>query len=405
VRSLAQSPSDILISLQYAVYHGRTEVVAELIKGGADVDAAVDSDMFTALEVATAFKRIDTVRLLLKEGASQEHRNTANCSSAMLCWSNIYDKQAVRPIDLFNLLREYALRDLDNANTDGRTILHAASENVDSCQIQALVNLEIDIHHLDICGYAAINDATFYGNHSTFSALALQYNTEADHGLKKVALSPLHSTIAGKDSYLRRNANSWGHSTKKYRDLKPFKMLISEDYDPILTDSDVAACWSPPATERCGEYDMIMKDLLRRTIDTEARVNFSGRSEPYIEMGWNIPRELMGREVTARELAATYGPATEAWYLGLLHSCDMLKAPADIDRLRELNERGQDATGCVYGGDERPDETYVNFPGDVGQGSGTSGVALEACNGPNRSSMNHALDEVDHFWDAEEFFV
>jgi ankyrin repeat protein len=63
-------PEDSKNALHVASEHGFVDIVSELIKNGAHVNASTGSDHETALTLATRGQHIQAVRLLLDHGAS-----------------------------------------------------------------------------------------------------------------------------------------------------------------------------------------------------------------------------------------------------------------------------------------------------------------------------------------------
>jgi hypothetical protein len=287
--------------------------VSALIDSGIDIDIPVDSDMFTALETATAFNHVNVVRYLLKRGASQSQRNLFGLSPAMLCWNNGHPEGQASSLDIFKLLCDNDFQELNAANVDGRTVLHIASESADGPQIESLLRLGSNVRHLDICKYSPVNDATFYGNYSSYRALTSNTDEGVPESRNRDGWSSIHSTLAGKDELLNA-VRKWtdGHQQSS----QPFWLLGK-------TGSGKSTTFTR-SISRKPEHDDILKDLLERGEHLHSQVQRIPRFNSYIEVGWNIPPTLRGREVTAHQLAAGYGPATESWFLGMLRKCSLL---------------------------------------------------------------------------------
>lgn len=116
--------------------------MAELLENGTDIDdGTVDRLQSTALEVAVVRGQIDIIRLLVSQGASQDHLNSRGWSPPRLCWYR-WPKDSISGVNIFNILGEYALQDV-NSNDSGYH-LHTAALYRGAAEICYLIRLGLD---------------------------------------------------------------------------------------------------------------------------------------------------------------------------------------------------------------------------------------------------------------------
>lgn len=236
-------------------------------------------------------------------------------------------------MDVFKLLAENECYGIDAH----KTLTLAAIEACGS-QIESLVHLGGNVHHYGNDWPAPMHVAGFNGNHSTYMATSLHYRDIDFKHDTKLCRWLLLMTIAGKVC----------HSIH-------------------LSKGDV------PCPEQPRDFDKIMMNMLQRGVDPEAWLYL-----PNLKLRW-IPTAMQGRNVRAGEFAAAHGPDIEAWYLRMLRNCNLLKAHANVQRLRELDKTGYGTAGFILENGHDQDEP---------KGDG-------AIDDPD-------TDEFDQFWDAEE---
>lgn len=352
------------------------DIVAELLSVGVDVDAKIYSrwgTSRTALNVAVKHKHVDIVRLLLQHGASQDHVLDLEHSSAMWCWLSGSDLTKISPLEMFRILNEAACQDMSAKNLDGRTALHIASESGTDSDINALLSLGSVVHSLDIVGYAPINDATFYGNFATYSALVGHYDANSFKDWDSIGWSLLHSTVAGKELHDRKSLRENSCSTAQPR-----------------------------------EHGKILRDILERGANPRTTVVLP--RDWFVQDGWNVPWALRGHQATAQELAAAYGRELEEWYLGILRDCGLLDICQHNQELHDPGVAENCCNRCVPQVGDGTDDDGV----EVGTSKGIvgDGYALKQEYGEVDAGINLDEDstscrlsetgETEQFWDAEE---
>lgn len=312
---------------------GKVEVVAELLDCGCDIDAITGWNIRTALMKSSELKDLDMVRFLLQRGASTDPVDYAGYPAGSLCWRRSDHISKHSSMDVFKLLTEN-----DCSGIDAHKTLTLAAMEACGSQIESLVHLGGNVHHYGNDWPAPMHVAGFNGNHSAYMATSLHYqDIDFKHDMN-LCRWLLLMTIAGKVC----------HSTH-------------------LSKGDV------PCPEQPRDFDKIMMNMLQRGVDPEAWLYL-----PNLKLRW-IPAAMQGRNARAGEFAAAHGPDIEAWYLRMLRNCSLLKAHADVRRLRELNKTGY----------------------------GTAGFTLENGHDQHEPKGDGAIDdpdtdEVDQFWDAEE---
>jgi hypothetical protein len=322
-----------LMSVQCAALTGQTEVIAELMW-------------------SSHRKDLDTVRFLLQRGASADHFCNGGYGAGVLCWEAGDDMTTHSSLDVFNLLAEDSYLEMDELLNHPFQMLAFAAVNACGVQIDALARLVSDVHCNETtesdARYVAILTAARHGNHSAYLALVSYYDENVFRDYIEFASKLLFETIIGRLFFLN---------------------------NPSAFDG------------RHSEHDEVITDMFQRGVGPRARLRVSDSNET-----WRPPG-IHDEEFEADKLAAALGPATEAWYLGLLHHCGLL-AHEELQRLRELAETGHVAAGFVYEIAEERDEVNDSGLGQKDIYTDIDGVS-------RRSSVSEA-DEANQFWDAEE---
>jgi hypothetical protein len=254
-------------------------------------------------------------------------------------------------MDVLNLLTESSIFDVNDNKCRAASLCITAAGGCGP-QIDTLIRLGADVHLDEDIGVAAIYFAALAGNYLTYSALALYYDEDAFKNDTEFASELLLNTIYGRLRHLDETASL---------DLEGYR--------------------SSP------EHDKIMIDMFQRGVGPRTKLHMANSV-----FDWRAPG-IHDEEFEANKLAAALGPATEAWYLGILHHCGLL-AHGELQRLRELAEAGHVAAGFVYEIAEESDEVnHSNF--------GEEGTYSEIDSVSRRSSVSET-DEPNEFWDAEE---
>lgn len=300
-----------LLTEKFAIISGNRHIVAELLESGFDIDdGTVDSDQRTALEVAAFRGQLDIVRLLLNRGASQDHSDLLGWSPSLLCW---FRRDIISGVDISNALSEYALQD-KIVDRDGSGYLHVAAFVSGAAEIHYLIRLGLDNTGEDLQGLSPLNYAVYAGNLATYFAL-LSNHAVAD-GIGNHSNPLLHAAIIGKRDWDQRQNRWWAG----------------------LMDQE-----------------SIIRDLLHRGIDP-GTTNAPGQDRGF-------PESVKGLSITAQQLAAACGSATEAWYMSILRDCGLLDNEEEISRLRHLDNQGYVSRGHVIGKEESAPEESLGQEG------------------------------------------
>lgn len=257
-------------STQHAIKTGSLGVVAEFIANGADIDESITNYQTTPLEYAAEVRNLDMVRFLLRQGASPDHVDARGLDVSFCCWfpALAADKK-ICASDIFDILNEYIVLDRTATWGSGFTALHSAAIFSGAKEIDFLIRRGYYLEQPDNFGRTALYNAARRGNRATYFALL-------KHGATTESEKLLRATIIGK--------------ARKAEDHRG---------------------WYVPA------YEDIANDLLNRGVDLS--------KEMYLQTGWTkYPESIRGRRVTIPQLAAAYGPHSEAWFLGVME-CSSLK--------------------------------------------------------------------------------
>lgn len=345
---------------------GNVESVAELLDYGADVDAITDSGVRTALMKSSQMKNPDMVRFLLQRGASTDPVNFAGYPAGSLCWRESDHISKHSSMDIFKLLTEN-----DHSNIDPHMTLNLAAMEACGSQIESLIHLGGNVRFYDAGWQAPMHVAAFNGNHSTYMAIASHYE---DIDFK-------HDTQLGQWLLLMTIAGKVCHSID-------------------LSRGDV------PCPEQPRSFDKIIMNMLQRGFDPETRFRV-----PYLELRW-IPAQVRGQTIRAGEFAAAQGPDIEAWYLRMLRDCSLLKSCADVQRLRELSEKGYGTAEFVFASEKDRHEMKDIVQGDSQKRSKNADITAKIATEHSSTnvvddSAGNAIEDsdtdgADQFWDAEE---
>lgn len=173
----------------------------ELLDHGADVDAIFGELQTTPLQWAIWQKQLDITRLLLSEGASQDHVNTIGWNTAFFCWPALEVEEEKNMLEFLNLLDTWAYQDLDVADTEGWTALHRVAAYATPSEVERLIHLGAKPGQAaPPLLWNAIHHAVFYGNYATFVVLEKYYDVNImvdDRGwtLLHIAASAGHDRI------------------------------------------------------------------------------------------------------------------------------------------------------------------------------------------------------------------
>jgi hypothetical protein len=351
--------------VEYAVWSKDIRVIAELLDCGVDVNAVIESYiMDNALTCASRSKSLDVVRFLLQRGASADHVDVTGCAAGTSCWIIGDDLTRHSSMDVFNLLVEYTHIEMDDDLRYRCSTLYNAAAHATGAQIDDLVSLGADVHLSDDSGKAAIHHAAFFGNYSTYSALASYYDWNIFMNDKDFASCLLLCSI-------------WGRTS--------------------TANEPPAKLHRPPG--RYTQYDKVMTDILQRGVRPRNRL-LAANSDVL-----RRPPSVFEQAVEVDNVAAELGPETEAWYLSMLRTCGLL-APGQVERLCELAEAGHHVAGFVHEIKEEPNEVDRDIQGDCEEEGGAPNLGLKSIYADvgfisRRSSVSEA-DEANQFWDAEE---
>jgi ankyrin repeat protein len=352
-----------LTYLQSAVASGKINVIAEFLDCGVDVDAVTHhANLYTALILSSYLKHPDTVRFLLQRGASADHMGSNGLGADKVCWLKGDDLTSHSSTDVFNLLAESSHFEINEVSRNYTPTLCIVAMTESGVQIDALVSLGADIHLRGASGAAAIHIAAFFGNYSTYSALASYYDGNIFKNDKEFGSLLLFCAIRGR----------------------------KDDVDKKLYLHSGG---------RCLKHDEVLIDTLQRGVGPRTAIQVAS-SVP----GGRLPG-IHDQEIEADKLAAALGPETEAWYLSVLRRCGLL-VHGDYQRLRELAEAGYVAAGFVYVDEEEPKERDYRVRGDREEdgdvlGLGQEDIYTDIDEVSRRNSISEA-DDANQFWDAEE---
>lgn len=231
----------------------------ELLEFGADIDATFGQLQTTPLQWAIWQKQLDITRLLLSEGASQDHINTIGWNATFLCWPTLEPEEETM-LDFLNLLETYSFQDLDVVDTEGWTVLHRVAAYATPSEVERLIQLGASPERVALpLRWNAIHHAVFYGNYATFVVLLKYYDIVSlldDRGwtLLHIAASAGHDKIVRHLLHLK--ANSAARSLP-YHSHMPESLFGLE-----CTPQEVAAA---QGEERESQYLGALRDMRRFT--------------------------------------------------------------------------------------------------------------------------------------------
>lgn len=325
------------------------EVVTELLDNGTDIDAAISSTQITALRWASEHRNMNLLRLLLQRGASPDHYDLLGCDvymASVLLTPKANQQTTAK--EMYDVLREYAVPDLETTRIWGATVLQVAAEHVSGQDINTLIALGSDPDSVDSLGSPALYHAVQYGNASAYFALLEQGARWDNPSCRSENL--LFLALTGKAR------EEWEYS------------FITPDFEGIV------------------------RHLLRhREVHLGVRFRIPSPGSRY-------PEDLWGRRATAKQLVHAYGPEVEAWFLGLVQEqCDLVDADIDQCRLRALRLEPCAVQGCGICEDQ------IRYEDDIYYGrvvDDDDSVDLD-CEGSFQGEGSEIAAE-EQFWDAEE---
>lgn len=151
-------------------------MVAELLESGVEVDVTASfRTMTTMLELASTYKNLDLVRLLLHHGASGDHMCYLGCGASVLCWQTSDLRTNHSSMDVYNVLSESTCVDLHHDEHDRALAVELAAYNGCASQIDSLVRFGFDIYQSDLGPMGTIALAAEHGNYSSYSALVSHF--------------------------------------------------------------------------------------------------------------------------------------------------------------------------------------------------------------------------------------
>jgi hypothetical protein len=314
------------------------DVVICLLDHGIAVDEAVVSQQVTPLSAAAYYGQIDMIRMLLRCGASLDRfDNNGNDASFYCLTLHRTGNRKVATVDMLKVIHEHTSLDTNRINPRMEApFLHFIACYQDASEIDFLISIGCNVEIPDCHGYNALFSAARYGNPATYFALL-------KHGSDTTCL----------EIHLLRVIDSKAAS------------FNSVTYD---------------ATKGPGLYDPILKDLLSRRPDLMTSICIiDGEVE-----------DIQGPAIPLQQAVVTYGPKTEAWFLGVLRERG-LETEQDGRRLQQLRLEGYGQHGMVLVNPHRePDDESSDEDSD---GHGQSAPRAE----------EDGAEEVDEFfWDAEE---
>ena len=249
------------------------EVVKELLRHGADVDGTFGQLQTTPLEWAVWQKQLDVTRLLLSEGASQDHINKIGWNATFFCWPDLEPGEQDM-LEFLNLLDHYSYQDLDVVDTEGWTALHRVAAYATPSEVSRLIHLGADPAKVALpLRWNAIHHAVFYGNYATFVVLLPYYDVD----------------------------------------------IVS------LTDE---RGWTLLHIAASAGHDKIVRHLLQLGADPDAR-------STAFETHTHMPESLFRRECTPQEVAAAQGVEREKKYLEVLHNLHVHQGHVEDQELDE----------------------------------------------------------------------
>ena len=229
----------------------------ELLKNGADVDGTLGVLQTTPLQWAVWHKQLDVTRLLLGEGASQDHINKLGWNITFFCWPKLQHGEQCM-LDFLNLLAEDSYQDLDVADTEGWTALHRVAAFSLPSEVEALMKLGADPEKVALpLRWNAIHHAVFYGNYGAFKVLLPRYGDNVVSVTDERGWTLLHiAASAGHDDIVRHLLRLGADPTTE---SKPFMSHMPESlFKRACTSQEVAAAQS---LEREQRYLEAVRDL------------------------------------------------------------------------------------------------------------------------------------------------
>jgi hypothetical protein len=152
-----------------AAWKGKTEVVVELVKAGANVDMQ-DEDGDSAVIFATLYNEPEALKELVAAGANLNLRNQEGLTALMIsARGTIHDKDTDEPlpgstIELTDILLSGATIDPDiREDSTGWTALFFAAEAGDVATTQSLIRAGANVHIKDKDGLTALDVASGSG--------------------------------------------------------------------------------------------------------------------------------------------------------------------------------------------------------------------------------------------------
>jgi hypothetical protein len=341
--------------------YGSAAVVTELLDNGTDIDASIDSHHGTALQEATRYRNLDLIRTLLQRGASPDRHDKLGCDVYIACNLLMRESnQGISAKEIYDVLGEYTVPDLEIDAIWCSTVLQLAAERVNGQDIRALIALGAEIDATNSLGRPALYNAVELGNASAYLAL-LELGARWDmpecrpENLMFVAL------------------------VRKAR----------EEYEYHFNTPD---------------FEAIVRHLLRhRNIHLGVLITVpAGLYRRFL-----YPRSLLGCRATFRQLAAAYGPDIEAWFLRLVQEeCGTPDSTEDERRLLASRLEPCAMEACnVCEEWARFEDDVLNDSDRVVSDSDDDGDNDDDDEKDDLSTMSGDTSEFrerEQFWDAEE---
>ncbi|KAK0831402.1 hypothetical protein LTR73_002784 [Friedmanniomyces endolithicus] len=300
--------------LAEAIANGRTNVIALLLDHNADVNGFIGQKQTLPLQWAVWQKQLESTRLLIARGASQDHINGLGWNTTFFCWPRLRHGERCMS-DFLQVLDEDMYQDLDVADTEGWTVLHRVSAYGQPAEVESLIKLGADPRQeASPLGWNAMHHAVFHGNHATFDVLLHHFGDRALHLTDARGWTLLHiAASAGHDAIVRRLLELGadpGALSDPYSSHMPYVL-----FGRACTVQEVAAAQSP-------KTEMQYLQALRDAGGIQALTPLPAIPTSPVRQGWlqrffrtrhNLMLPLLGAVLLTTMIVLMYGVSGSRW--------------------------------------------------------------------------------------------